>query len=51
MNEDLMQENRVPHTEAMKYFTRVGLAVLLMFVARQIVVLLTVNILELAAPE
>ena len=50
MNEDLMRENRVPHTEAMKYFTRVGLAVLLMFVARKIVVLLTVNILELAAP-
>lgn len=50
MNEEMIQETRIPHKEALKYFTRVGLAVLLMFVVREAVANLAVYIIEAAAP-
>lgn len=51
MNEEVMQEDRVPHKAAFNYFTRVGLAVLLLFVVREVVAILAVNILDVAAPD
>lgn len=51
MNEEMIQKTRIPHKEAMKYFTRVGLAVLLMFVVREAVAILAVNIIGAVAPD